>query len=156
MKNPQRLSQFLSWCITVSLLLAATFGILVCDRASAKSNNHQSDRLAPRGDKVAPDLRTKVRRSQRQRSDDGDLLKVILQFNAPPSALVNTLLKRNGVRVRRHFQNLNSKAVELPANVVDQLAAFPEVQTVSLDAEVQSFGHVSLTTGADEIGRAHV
>src|SRR2546426_5308517 len=111
MKNPQRLSQFLSWCITVSLLLAATFGILVCDRVSAKSNNHQSDRLAPRGDKVAPDLRTKVRRSQRQRSDDGDLLKVILQFNAPPSTLLNTLLKGNGVRVKRHFRNLNAKEI---------------------------------------------
>src|SRR5258707_696392 len=35
--NPRRLSRLVTWCITASLLLSATFGIMVCDRASANS-----------------------------------------------------------------------------------------------------------------------
>src|SRR5690348_13381278 len=57
-------------------------------------------------------------------SDLGDLLskkssespvKVILQLNDKPSGQLNALLAANGVKIRKHFDNLNSFALELPA-----------------------------------------
>ncbi|HEY6230682.1 MAG TPA: S8 family serine peptidase, partial [Pyrinomonadaceae bacterium] len=94
-------------------------------------------------------------------SDLGDLLskksseslvKVILQLNSKPSGQLNSLLAANGVKIRRHFDNLNSFALELPANVVNSLSSFPEVSFVSLDSEVRTLGgHISRTTGTDNV-----
>src|SRR5690349_19447792 len=94
-------------------------------------------------------------------SDLGDVLsnqgsetmvKVILQLNSKPSGQLNSLLAANGVKIRRHFDNLNSFALELPANVVNSLSSFPEVSFVSLDSEVRTLGgHISRTTGTDSV-----
>ena len=149
--NPTKLSRAIKIGITFSLLFSVSFGILVIDRVGAQppaNHNFQSSR---RGDKVSPDLHGKVRRSQERGTQDNDRVSVILQLNGPPRARLAALLRRNGVHVKRLFQNFNSQAVELPAGVVDELAAFSELQTVSLDAEVKSFGHVSATTGADMV-----
>src|SRR6266478_6277012 len=147
--NPHKLSRVVTWCLTVSLMLSATLGILVCDRASAKSGNSQANNDSRRADKVSPDLHTKVRRSQNSHNDED--VKVILQLNGPASAPLATLLGNGRLHVRKQFNNLQAHMVELPLSVVEQLAAFPEVQSVSFDAPVQSFGHVSLTTGAAAI-----
>src|ERR1051325_10412795 len=94
-------------------------------------------------------------------SDLGDVLsnqgsetmvKVILQLNSKPSGQLNSLLAANGVKIRRHFDNLDSFALELPANVVNSLSPFPEVSFVSLDSEVRTLGgHISRTTGTDNV-----
>src|SRR5258708_32025411 len=146
--TPRKLSRFISWSIAVSLLLSCTVGILVHDSASAKARNSQTNNDARRGDKVSPDLRTKVRRSKGKNDEN---VKVILQLTGPASAPLVALLANNRVHVRKHFNKLKSHMVELPLSVVEQLAAFPEVQSVSVDAPVKSFGHVSLTTGADAV-----
>src|SRR5215213_6189024 len=49
---------------------------------------------------------------------------------------LNAMLAANGVKIRRYFNNLNSFALELPSNVVDDLSNFPEVAFISLDSEV--------------------
>src|SRR5467141_803277 len=129
--NPQKLSRVVTWCITVSLLLSATFGILVCDRASAKSGNNQagnnqSNNDSRNADKVSSDLRTEVGRAQRHKKDNNNNedVKVILQFNGPVTGELNALLNSNGVKVRKRFRNFSSNVVELPASIVEQLAAF--------------------------------
>ena len=62
------------------------------------------------------------------------------------------MLAANGVKIRRHFNNLNSFALELPSNVVDALANFPEVAFISLDSEVMTLGgHIATTTGTDNV-----
>ena len=58
----------------------------------------------------------------------------------------------NGVKIRKHFDNLNSFALELPARVVDVLSTFPEVAFISVDSEVLTLGgHVAHTSGADNV-----
>ena len=58
----------------------------------------------------------------------------------------------NGVKIRKHFNNLNSFALELPTRVVDALSTFPEVAFISLDSEVRTLGgHVAHTSGADNV-----
>jgi subtilisin family serine protease len=144
--NSTRFSRIVTWSITLSLLFSVSFGILVVDKACAKANGG-GDNKSQRDDKVSSDLRNRVRHGQTSGNDE--LVNVIVQFNGPPSAAVQALLRRDRVRVRNQFQNFNAHAVELPASVVDELASFKEVNVVSLDAEIRSMGHVSLTTGAD-------
>src|SRR5204863_9872770 len=78
---------------------------------------------------------------------DSDSL--ILQLNDQPSGQLNALLNRDGVHVKAHFENFNSQAVELPLGVLDELAAYPEVEFISADQQVVSLGHLSVTTGSD-------
>src|SRR5215207_5123160 len=84
--------------------------------------------------------------------NNGSLVKVILQLSEKPSGQLNALLAANGVKIRRHFDNLNSFALELPGRVVNSLSSFSEVSFVSLDSEVRTLGgHVARTTGTDNV-----
>ena len=97
-------------------------------------------------DKVASDLREFVRK------DAGPKVTVILQLNGSMSGQLNALLRSNGVKVNKHFVNLDAFAVEIPPSVVESLASFPEVSFVSLDSEIRTMGgHVAHTTGADNV-----
>src|SRR2546421_11892200 len=131
--------------VALSLLFALCCSIVITDnqvvmrRAEAKNSGHAN------GKKVSPDLQGK--------SAGSSLVRVILQLNGKPTGQLNALLNRNGVHVRASFSNFNAQAVELPANVVDELASFSEVAYVSVDRQTQSLGHVSLTTGADAVRR---
>src|ERR687885_2659549 len=135
--NPVRLIAILSLALCCSIVIADNR--VVVRRAQA-SQGKNSGREAG-GKKVSPDLR----------GDGANLVRVILQLDGKPSGKLNALLNRNGVHVRASFNNLNAHAVELPQNVVDELASFPEVAYVSADRQTQSLGHVSLTTGADAV-----
>src|SRR2546421_7578418 len=129
--------------VALSLLFALCCSIVITDnqvvmrRAEAKNSGHEN------GKKVSPDLQGK--------SAGSSLVRVILQLNGKPTGQLNALLNRNGVHVRASFSNFNALSVELPANVVDELADFSEVAYVSADRQTQSLGHVSLTTGADAV-----
>src|SRR2546428_6407569 len=121
----------------LSLVLSLSGGIMVGDRASAQSSNKK---------KGSPDLVSKA-----QSLTSTDTVKVIVQLRAPMSSTLNSLLNSNGVHVRKTFQNLSAHAVEMPASIVDAVAAFDEVSYVSLDRPTQSTGHLSATTGADAV-----
>src|SRR5436190_6104825 len=91
--NPQKFPRLVSWCVTLSLLFAATFGILVTDRASAKSGNKKTNEAASKADKVSSDLRTRVKNAQKNNGDGN--VNVILQFNGPASGPLTALLNSN-------------------------------------------------------------
>ncbi|HEV2904529.1 MAG TPA: S8 family peptidase, partial [Pyrinomonadaceae bacterium] len=92
-----------------------------------------------------------MRRTRPNKENDGDdRVKVILQIDGRVTSRLNGFLNQRSVKVGR-FNNLNLSAVELPASLVEELAASEEVSYVSLDKEVRTFGHVSLTTGADAV-----
>jgi energy-converting hydrogenase Eha subunit F len=98
-----------------------------------------------KSDKISPSLRGHVS------AGSGETVSVILQLNGVASGRLNALLNRNGIHIKQLFKNFNSSVVELPANVVDELAAYDEVSFVSLDDQIISMGHVSSTTGADDV-----
>jgi len=135
MKKSHRL-RAVTYVATFAMLFSLCAGIMVTDNASAKSNGGGSSR------KVSADLGGKA---------SGELVRVVLQLGGKPGGQLNALLNRGGVHVRAHFQNLNSYAVELPAGVVDELAAFDEVSYVSLDRETQPLGHLTATSGTDNV-----
>src|SRR5437870_5117177 len=122
----------------LSLALSLSGGIMVGDHARAQSTAKPA--------KVSSDLSAKA-----HSLTNTDTVKVIVQLRAPMSSSLNSLLNSNGVHVRKTFQNLGAHAVEMPASIVDTVAAFNEVSFVSFDRPTQSMGHLSATTGADAV-----
>ena len=113
--------------------------------AYAKGKGSHSDNQKP--SKVASDLSDLLAHKNSEAP-----VKVILQLNQKPSGQLNALLATNGVKIRKHFDNLNSFALELPSSVVDALSNFPEVAFISLDSKVTTLGgHIAHTTGTDNV-----
>jgi serine protease AprX len=96
-----------------------------------------------KSDKVSPDLREHMKRSGR--------VEVIVQLNAATSGRLNGFLTRGGIRLKGRFAALGAMALDLPKSMVDELASFPEVESVTRDREVARAGHVTATTGADAV-----
>src|SRR5712691_7176644 len=138
MKHTKSIAQWISLLVLVALL-ATTLAV----PAGAQSAAPQSSRAS----KIANDLRELVRSA----SATNDRVSVILQVSDGQSGQLNSLLNRNGVHVKNRFHSLNSLAVELPAEVVDELASYPEVTYISADSKVEAHGHLTSTTGADLI-----
>src|SRR5437660_10892328 len=134
-------SRVVTWLTFLSLAASLCLpGIMVGERASA------APKESKQGKKFSSDLDDKAHGPKRN-----DTVKVILQLDAAMSGGLNSLLNSNGVHLKKTFQNLGAHAVEMPASVVDALAAFDEVAYVSLDRATQSTGHLSATTGADAV-----
>ncbi len=134
--------RFLVLALLASLTLGPGLlgGNIFTAHAKGKDSGRSKDQTP---NKVASNLSDMLA----HRNNSG-LVKVILQLSSKPSGQLNALLSANGVKIRRHFNNLNSFALELPGNVVDALSNFPEVAFISLDSEVISMGgHVARTTG---------
>ena len=116
-------------------------GLLTTGVSAASGNGAQ------KAQKVADNLLSRI--SHQPNSDDQ--VSIILQVGNTVSGPLKSLLNRNGVHVNKQFKNFNSYAIELPLSAVAELAEFDEVSFVSLDEEVLSLGHVSSTTGADDV-----
>src|SRR5437867_5723654 len=122
----------------LSLVLSLSGGIMVGDRARAQSLGRPA--------KLSSDLSAK-----HHSLTNADTVKVIVQLGAPMSSSLNSLLNRNGVHIRKTSQTLGAHSVEMPASIVDTVAAFNEVDFVSFDRPTKSMGHLSATTGADAV-----
>src|SRR5207244_5719980 len=81
----------------------------------------------------------------------GDLVRVIIQpADAWDGPLDSTVESSGGSNVRQ-FQNFRLRAVTISANAALALSTRKDVAYVSLNREVRTLGHVSLTTGADAV-----
>src|SRR5919199_2043328 len=129
--TPARLIAVLSLVFSLSGSIVIADNNVLVRRAEAKTSGNA------KGKKVSPDLKK-----------DGSLVRVILQLDGKPSGRLNALLNRNGVHLRASFKNLNAHVVELPGNVVDELANFSEVAFVSPDRKMSAAGHLTAATGA--------
>jgi subtilisin family serine protease len=133
----------ISFITCLALVLSLVAGGFLGNRASAAKKS-QGDR---RADKVARHLHQRAN----QGSGNNEKVNVVVQLNGAMSARLTALLARNGIRHKRHFGNFNSSSVELPVNVVEELSSLDEVSFVAEDDEVVSLGHVTSTTGADDV-----
>ncbi|MBA3805236.1 MAG: S8 family peptidase, partial [Acidobacteria bacterium] len=134
-----------AWFTSLTLLVALCAGIAL----SENTGRAQSIQLpAAHAHKLSFDLNEQAQGAGR--------LEVILQLNSKPSGSLNALLNRNGVHVRAQFRNFNSYAIELPASAIEELSSFNEVAHISLNNRIESFGHVSSTTGADAVRTAAI
>ncbi len=115
--------------------------------------------LSPLPRKVQADSGTdsldhKVSREIRQKVSSGngsEHVRVIIQpVGLWDTVLDSTVEEAGGTNVRS-FQNFRLRVVTVSANAAVNLAARNDVAYVSLNREVRSLGHVSATTGADQV-----
>ncbi|MDT5294196.1 MAG: serine protease AprX, partial [Acidobacteriota bacterium] len=81
----------------------------------------------------------------------GRRIRVILQEGDGAGAALAALLRGREVKTRGRFDTLGTRVLELPAQLVERLSEQKGVRFVSLDRETISFGHVSRTTGTDDV-----
>src|SRR5712691_11620049 len=116
MKRTRR-SVAVTWLTCLSLMLALLSGIILSNKAGAASDGRSSQ------GKEARRVSGNLEKRGRGNSASTDTVRVILQLNGKPSSQLNALLNRNGVHVRSLFNQLNAHVVDLPASVVEELAA---------------------------------
>ena len=138
MKSIKRSSP-VQWIILALLLLVA-----VCSDLGVKSHRAQARSTPNR--KISPSLRKQLRQGQ-----TATRVTAIIQSKGEWSSELDTLLQSEGALVTRQFKHLNARTVSMPARAVEALAARSDVRYISLDSKIQSFGHLSTTTGADAI-----
>src|SRR5256714_5070948 len=141
-------SPFASWITSCALLISLCAG--ATDRNAKAQSDHKTKVQASdgaRGKKVSTDLRDLVSGARYGNEN----VRVILQTKGEPGANLQALLRREGVKVHANFRNFNTHVLELPAGMVDELAADGDVTYVSPDRDVKTLGHVSLTTGTDAV-----
>jgi serine protease AprX len=135
----RRSSPTLAWVACLSLILSLVGGIMLNRKASAAQKSEPRE-----GQKFSQDL------GERAKGPGAatDIVHVILQLSDKPSGELNALLNRNGIHLRKSFNQLGAHLVDLPASAVEELASFDEVSFVSPDRELASDGHVAMTSGA--------
>jgi subtilisin family serine protease len=80
--------------------------------------------------------------------NDNSKVSVVLQTNGTQSQGLSNFLRRSGVRQKEIFENIDAQTIEVPANMLNELAGFNEVKFVSRDRELHGLGHLETTTGA--------
>src|SRR5215207_4942572 len=127
------------WSGLVALLLSPLF--VFEQRTEAQSYN--AVRLER---KVSQDILKKV--------EDGrgsDFVRVIIQPASQSDSAIDAALEDSGGSNIRKFKNFAVRVVTLPVHAAVTLASRSDVSYVSMDRDVRPLGHVSRTTGAEQI-----
>src|SRR5215218_9425599 len=138
MLRPQARKRFVTIAVLISLC-SALF-IAPTTRAANKPLTSASST------KISPDLQRLILSGSDAR------VKVIVQSKPSSSpGLLGGLLNTVGGLLVSVLSNLNISIIEVEANSVEVLAADPDVAYISLDAAVKSTGHVTNTTGTQQV-----
>ena len=145
MSRPQARSQT-TWkrLVTIAVLLSLCAALFVSTNSKTEAAGNL---LNVPTSKISPDLRQLVL------SGNGDRrVKVIVQTKPTASSgLLGSLLDTVGGVLVGVLSNLNIRIVDTAANTVDQIASDPDVTYISLDVPVRASGHVTTTTGTQQV-----
>src|SRR5215213_2358520 len=127
--------------VTVAVLVS------LCSALFLSTNSRARAASSTLSTKISPDLQRLIL------SGNGDArVKVIVQSKSSASTgLLTGLLDTVGGLVVGLLSNLNIRIVDVSANGVPLLAADPDVAYISLDNAVSSSGHVTNTTGTQQV-----
>ncbi len=131
--------------VTTAVLCSMFSALVISTNTRARAANTPAPTLA--SSKISPDLQKLIL------SGNGDArVKVIVQSTSSASAgLLAGLLNTVGGLLVGVLSNLNIRIVDVPANNVEVIAADPSVTYVSLDVPVRSSGHITNTTGTQQV-----
>jgi serine protease AprX len=140
MTRPQVAKRFVTAAVLVSLCSALFISTNTRARAASQPPTTSTSKLSP-------DLRQLIL------SGNGDArVKLIVQSKPSSSTgLIEGLLNTVGGLLVGVLSNLNIQIVDVEANNAQVIAADPNVLYVSLDNAVSSFGHITNTTGAQQV-----
>src|SRR5689334_19496045 len=130
------------WCSFVSLLLSTLF--VFEPRTHAQTDTDTQPRR-----KVSKDILQKVASGK-----GGDFVRVIIQPASQQDVSIDSTIEYSGGSNIRRFQNFAVRVATLPASAAVNLANRSDIAYVSLNREVRPMGHLSRTTGADQIRRS--
>ena len=137
MRRPQSIRTL----VAVAVLFSLCTGLAVTtNRVTASETLLSAETL-----KVSPDLRQLI-----QSGNGNKTVKLIVQSKSS-SGLLGGLLQTVGGVLKAVLSTLNISIVEGTANAANVIAADPNVAYVSMDAPVRSSGHVTTTTGVQQV-----
>src|ERR1041384_5603520 len=131
---------------TSLLALALSLSLLAVAPLATPSRAQSLLALANPANKTSAEIVRKV--------NDGhgaDRVRVVVQPKGSWSGDLDTALAGVGASDVRLFENFNFRVVSLPAGAAAALAQRTDVAYVSLNRELRTLGHVSLTSGADAV-----
>jgi subtilisin family serine protease len=95
--------------------------------------------------KLSRDILEKVAKGR-----GADLIRVIIQPANEPEDSLDSTLEDSGSNMRK-LKSFRARIITVPAHTAATLASRRDVAYVSLNREVQPMGHLSATTGADQV-----
>ena len=131
--------------VTAAVLVSICSALLISTNTGARAANTPLPSLA--NTKISPDLRQLI-----LSGNGAARVKVIVQSKSGSNpGLLGGLLDTVGGLLVGVLANLNIRIVDVEANNVEVLAADPDVAYISLDNTVRSSGHVTNTTGTQQV-----
>src|SRR5688500_4421062 len=139
------------WSIFASLALLSPFVFETRTRAQSLTNSELVTFQEPTSDvrtarKVSDDLLKKIAEGK-----GAEFVRVVIQPVNQADLLVDSALETTGASDIRKLKNFKVRIATLPVNAAVALAERADVSFVSLNRAVQPMGHVTRTTGTDQI-----
>jgi hypothetical protein len=120
------------------------------DNASATTDS-SNKRRSPIDEEFVGDTISSDMRELMKSAGPNGRVTAILQVNDVDNPQVRSLLARHGVLVGNSMAMLGAMKVELPVKAIEALAKSDAMNYISPDRQMESFGHVTSTTGADQV-----
>src|SRR5688572_9947160 len=141
----KRFTHPILWSILVSLSLFATF---VAERRTRAQElvSTQSLTSVSVGRKVSKDILQKVAEGR-----GAEFVRVVIQPVTQSDPAVDSAIEYSGGSDLRKLKNFKVRIATLPVQAAVALASRADVSYVSLNRTVQPLGHVSRTTGTDQV-----
>src|SRR6185503_6841505 len=136
--------QVLKRAVTAVLLVSICSAVFISTNTRARAANQPPPSLAT--SKMSPDLQKLL-----LSGNGGTRVKVIVQSKPSSPGLLDGLLDTVGGVLVGLLSNLNIQIVDVTVNSLPLLASDPDVLYVSLDNAVRSSGHITTTTGAQQV-----
>ena len=131
--------------VAVLLLVAVGFTFLAAGGAKVRAERGSRSTAI---DRCSPDLLQIVN------SDPTRHVQAIVQSNSDSPELLDSLLQLVGARILGSFPKLNARLVDVKASAAQVIAYDDNVSYMSLDNTIRPTGHVTETTGTQQIRAA--
>src|SRR5690349_5256410 len=129
--------------VTLAVLFSLCSALFITTNTRARANNNLPTLT---NSKISPDLQNLIL------SGNGSTrVKVIVQSTSTSTNLLGSLLNTVGGLLVTVLSSLNIRILDVEANSVQLLATDPSVTYISLDQPVRSSGHITTTTGTQQV-----
>src|SRR6185503_12060584 len=126
--------------------LWSSFAVIACSALLLVQTRTRAESAVALDRKVSKDILKKAAEGR-----GGEFVRVIVQpANAADLSIDTTLVYSGGENIRK-FKNFAVRVVTLPVSAAVALASRSDVSYVSLNRDVLPMGHLSSTSGADQI-----
>src|SRR5215213_4596831 len=141
----KRFTHPILWSLLVSLVLISALTFERRTRAEELTST-QALSDVPVGSKISKDILQKVAEGK-----GAEFVRVVIQSATQSELSIDSAIEYSGGSDVRKLKNSKVRIATLPVSAAVAMASRSDVAYVSLNRAVQSLGHVTLTTGADQI-----